>query len=81
MTLKFTSMFMQHLATGYSRRMCGISIIVLLVIWLPSFYFDRPRVQSRITGGAVAAHSFLEAAEVRVVVVVNNVKKKVVRLI
>jgi hypothetical protein len=31
MTLKFTSMFMQHLATGYSRRKRGISIIVLLV--------------------------------------------------
>jgi hypothetical protein len=50
--------------------MCGILIIVFLVIWLPSFYFDRPSVQNRITGAAAAAHSFLEAAEVRVLVVV-----------
>jgi hypothetical protein len=30
-TLKFTSVFMQHLATGYLRRMCRISITLLLV--------------------------------------------------
>jgi hypothetical protein len=72
-------MFTQHLTTGYSRRLCGNSIIVLLVISLPNLCFNRPRVQSRITGEA-AAHSFLEAAEVRVVVVVNDVKKTAVSL-